>query len=108
METQKIGGNGSAVGEAVSYTMKQATDAIERLRTATEQATATMRDLTQTSTEWAQGAQLRAREMASQVRSQGERAIGTMSRRVEEYPMTSLVVAFGVGWMIGMATRRWR
>ena len=92
--------------EASSYAMKQATDAMERFRGVVDQATNTLRDLTQNSGEWARVAQVRAGEMASQVRDQSQWAVGTISRQVEQYPMTSLVVAFGVGWMIGMASRR--
>lgn len=107
----KIGGNGSmqeTAQAAASSAMQQATDAIERLRGVVEQATTTFRDLSQSGGEWAQQAQVRARDMANQMRDQGEWAVGTMSRQVEQYPMTSIVMALGVGFMLGMAVRRWQ
>lgn len=109
-DRMSMGSNGSQMAErlteAANYTMQQATDTMERLRSVIDQATHTMRDLSQISGEWAGTAQVRAREMASQVRSQGEWAANTVSRQVEEYPLTSLVVAFGVGYLCGMMIRR--
>ena len=105
----KIGGNGSAqetAQQATSYAMRQATDAIDRLRGVVEQATTTFGELSRSGGEWAQQAQVRARDMANQARSQGEWAVGTMSRQVEQYPMTSIILALGVGYMLGMMTRR--
>ena len=101
----RIGGNGS-MGETASQAMKQATDAIDRLRGVVDQATTTFRDLSRVSGEWAQTAQVRAREMADQARTQGEWAVGTMSRQVEQNPVTSIAIALGVGFMLGMMTRR--
>ena len=97
-----------AAQESTSYAMRQATEAIERLRGVVDQTATTFRELSQSGGEWAQQAQVRARDMAKEVRSQGEWAVGTMSRQVEQYPMTSLIAAFGIGWMIGMMTRRWQ
>lgn len=100
------GGNGSAMTEAASYAMKQATEAMEGLRTVMDQTSKSLRELTQASSQWAQGAQVMARDMAGQVRTQGEWAANTVSRQVEQYPLTSLVVAFGVGYLCGMMIRR--
>jgi ElaB/YqjD/DUF883 family membrane-anchored ribosome-binding protein len=97
-----------AVSHASSYAMRQATDAVERLRTVVEQATTAVRDLSEASAGWAQDAQGRARDMAKDVRDQSERAVGAMARQVEEYPLTSIVVAAGVGFMLGMMMQRWR
>ena len=105
----QIGETAAKMGETASHTMmKQATEAVEGLRAVIEQASTTLRELTQVSGEWADSAQTRAREMASQVRNQGEWAVGTISRQVEQNPMTALVVAFGVGYLCGMMTRRSR
>jgi ElaB/YqjD/DUF883 family membrane-anchored ribosome-binding protein len=109
MDEVRTGGNGSAMeaaAEAGSYAVRQATDAIERLRGVVEQATTTVRDLSQASGEWAQTAQKQARDMAKQMREQSEWAMGTMSRQVEQYPLTSIAVAMGVGYMLGMMMRR--
>jgi ElaB/YqjD/DUF883 family membrane-anchored ribosome-binding protein len=111
MDDIRTGGNGSAqeaIDQASSYAVKQATDAIERLRGVVEQATTTFRDLSQASAEWAQDAQGRARDMAKNVRDQSERAMGATARQVEEYPLTSIVLAAGVGFMLGMMIQRLR
>jgi len=42
-----------------------------------------MRDLTQLSEQWAQGTQGRVREIATELRNQGERAVSTVSQQVE-------------------------
>jgi hypothetical protein len=106
MDAETRGGNGAAVGDAVSYTVRQATEALEGLRGAIEQASTTMRELTRAGGELAGGAQVRTRDIAGQVRSQGQRAAGTVAHQVETYPLTSLLLAFGVGYCIGALTRR--
>ena len=65
-----------------------------------------MRDLTQVSEHWAHGLQDRARDMAKELRSQGERAVGTVSQQVEHNPLTSLAVAFAVGFLCATLIRR--
>jgi ElaB/YqjD/DUF883 family membrane-anchored ribosome-binding protein len=101
-----IGGNGSTMSEATAYAVKQATETMEGLRTVIDQTSKSLRELSQGSGQWAQGAQVRAREMAKEMRDQGEWAANTVSRQVEEYPLTSLVVAFGVGYLCAMMLRR--
>jgi ElaB/YqjD/DUF883 family membrane-anchored ribosome-binding protein len=93
-------GNGTSLG------LRQATDAIEKLRSRIDQASQAMRDLTQVSEQWAQGTQGRVRDMAMELRSQGERAVSTVSQQVEHNPLTSLAVAFALGCVFGTLIRR--
>jgi ElaB/YqjD/DUF883 family membrane-anchored ribosome-binding protein len=84
----------------------EAAETIERLRSGIDQASRAMRDLTQVSGDWAHGVQERARDMAKELSSQGERAVGTVSRQVEHNPLTSLAVAFAVGVICASLIRR--
>jgi ElaB/YqjD/DUF883 family membrane-anchored ribosome-binding protein len=95
-----------AVGNETALNLRLATDAIDKLRTRIDQAAQAMRDLTQVSEQWAQGAQGRVREMAVELRSQGERAVNTVSEQVEHNPLTSLAVAFALGCVVGTLIRR--
>jgi ElaB/YqjD/DUF883 family membrane-anchored ribosome-binding protein len=96
--------DGAANGTSLS--LRQATDAIEKLRSRIDQASQAMRDLTQVSEQWAQGTQGRVRDMAMELRSQGERAVSTVSQQVEHNPLTSLAVAFALGCVFGTLIRR--
>ncbi len=102
----------------------QATEVLEGLRSVVEQASQAVRDLTQASRQWTQIAQDRAREMGQELRSQGERAlagvsqqaqelhnqgeqaVAGVSKRVEQNPLTSLAIAFGLGYLLATFTRR--
>jgi len=94
------GGNGTLLSSA------EATQAIERLRSGIDQASRAVRDLTQVGEHWAQGLQDRAFDMAKELRSQSERAVGTVSERVEHNPLTSLGLAFAVGFLCATLIRR--
>jgi len=84
----------------------QASDAVEKLRSVVDQASRSIRELTQASEQWAQTAQERASEMAKELRTQGERAVGTVSQQVEHNPLASLAVAFAVGFLVASLVRR--
>jgi ElaB/YqjD/DUF883 family membrane-anchored ribosome-binding protein len=94
------GGNGALL------TSGEAGEAIEKLRSGIEQASGALRDLTQAGEHWVQGLPERARYVANELRSQGERAVGTVSRQVEHNPVTSLAVAFAVGFICASLIRR--
>jgi len=96
--------DGSGNGSLLSS--REATEAIERLRSGIDQASRAMRDLTQVGGDWAHGVQERVRDMAKELSSQGERAVGTVSRQVELNPLTSLAVAFAVGVICASLIRR--
>jgi ElaB/YqjD/DUF883 family membrane-anchored ribosome-binding protein len=85
---------------------QQATEAIENLRSGIDQASRAMRDLTQVGGHWAEDLQERARDMAKDLRSQGERAVSTVSQQVEHNPLISLGVAFAVGFICASLIRR--
>ena len=93
-------GNGTFPGT------QQATEAIEKLRLGIDQASRAMRDLTHVGGHWTQDLQERARDVAKDLRSQGERAVGTVSQQVEHNPLTSLGVAFAVGFICASLIRR--
>ena len=93
-------------GDGTLLNSRQATEAIEKLRSGIDQASRAMRDLTQVSEHWAHGLQERARDMTKELRSQGERAVGTVSQQVEHNPLTSLAVAFAVGFLCATLIRR--
>jgi ElaB/YqjD/DUF883 family membrane-anchored ribosome-binding protein len=97
---------GSDGGNGAFLNTQQATEAIEKLRSGIDQASRAMRDLTQVGGHWAEDLQERARDMAKDLRSQGERAVGTVSRQVEQNPLTSLAIAFAVGVICASLIRR--
>ena len=84
---------------------QQASQAIEGLRSVIEQASQVLRDLTQAGSQWVQNTD-RARDVAQGLRTQGEQAVGTVSRQVEQNPMVSLAVAFAMGYLLATITRR--
>jgi ElaB/YqjD/DUF883 family membrane-anchored ribosome-binding protein len=102
----------------------QAGEALEGLRSVVDQASRAVRDLTEASQQWTQLAQERAREMgqelrvqgeralsgmsqqAQELRNQGERAVAGVSQQVERNPLTSLAIAFALGYLIATVTRR--
>jgi ElaB/YqjD/DUF883 family membrane-anchored ribosome-binding protein len=102
----------------------QAAEALEGLRSVIDQASRAVRDLTQASQQWTQVAQERARDVGQELRSQGERALAGMSQQaqelrnqgeravagvsqqVEQNPLTSLAVAFALGYLVATLTRR--
>ena len=93
-------------GDGTLLNSRQATEAIEKLRSGIDQASRAMRDLTQVSEHWAQGVQERALGVAKELRSQGERAVSTVSQQVEHSPLTSLTIAFAVGFVCATLIRR--
>lgn len=88
------------------FGFNQATEAIEKLRSVVEQASQSIRELSQASEQWAQTAQQRATEMAKELRAQSERAVGTVSEQVEHNPLTALAIAFAAGFLVATVTRR--
>jgi ElaB/YqjD/DUF883 family membrane-anchored ribosome-binding protein len=100
-ETTAPRGNGEAAEPG--FGMRQAADAVERLRAVIDQASRAMRELSTASEEWAEA---QARDIVANVRTQGGRAVGTVSRQVGENPLTSLAIAFAVGYVCGILTRR--
>ena len=96
--------DGSDSGALLSS--REANEAIEKLRSGIEQASGALRDLTQTGEHWMQGLPDRARYVAKELRSQGERAVGTVSQQVEHNPVTSLAVAFAAGFICASLIRR--
>jgi ElaB/YqjD/DUF883 family membrane-anchored ribosome-binding protein len=93
-------------GDGALLRSPEATEALEKLRSGIDQASRAMRDLTQAGEHWAQGLQERARDMAKGLRNQGEHAVGTVSQQVEHHPLTSLAVAFAVGFLCAALIRR--
>jgi ElaB/YqjD/DUF883 family membrane-anchored ribosome-binding protein len=97
---QPDGGEGTGTALA-----RQATEALERFRTVIDQASKAMSDLSQATGDWGPTAD-RAREMAQGLRTQGEQAVGTVSRQVEQNPMISVAIAFALGYLLASMTRR--
>jgi ElaB/YqjD/DUF883 family membrane-anchored ribosome-binding protein len=95
-----------AAGNGTALNLRQATDAIDKLRARIDQVSTAMRDLTQVSEQWAQGTQGRVRDMATELRHQSERAVSTVSQQVEHNPLTSLAIAFALGCVFGTLIRR--
>jgi ElaB/YqjD/DUF883 family membrane-anchored ribosome-binding protein len=89
---------GTALGQ-------QASQALEGLRSVIEQASQVLREFTQAGSQWVQNTD-RARDVAQGLRVQGEQAVGTVSRQVEQNPMISLAVAFAMGYLMATLTRR--
>jgi len=104
-----VAGSTSSNGNEANATplgLRQASDAIDRLRARIDQASQAMRDLTEVTEQWAEGTQDRVRGMAKELRNQGERTVETVSRQVEHNPMTSLAVAFAIGFLCAGLIRR--
>lgn len=93
---------GDSAGTALG---QQASQALEGLHSVIEQASQVLRELTQAGGQWVQNTD-RAREMAQGLRVQGEQAVGTVSRQVEQNPMISIAVAFAMGYLMATLTRR--
>ena len=98
----RTNGGGDSSGTALG---QQASQALEGLRSVIEQASQVLRDLTQAGGQWVQNTD-RARGMAQGLRVQGEQAVGTVSRQVEQNPMMSLAIAFAMGYLLATMTRR--
>ena len=99
-----VGSDGGGNGTLLSS--REASEAIERLRSGIDQASCAMRDLTQVGEHWAHGVQDRARNIAKELRCQGDRAVGAVSQQVEHNPLASLAVAFAVGFICASLIRR--
>jgi ElaB/YqjD/DUF883 family membrane-anchored ribosome-binding protein len=96
-QKQELSGDGMlAVGS------QKASEAMEMLRSGIDQATRAMRELTDASGDLVQ----RAGGMAKDLRKQSERAASTLSHQVEQNPLTSLAIAFAVGFMFASLIRR--
>ena len=91
-------GEAPAAGEAGAEA-RLAAEALGRLRVVIDQAAQAIGEFGTMSEEWAG---LAARDL----RQQGERAVGTVSRQVEANPLASLAVAFAIGYLCGVLTRR--
>jgi ElaB/YqjD/DUF883 family membrane-anchored ribosome-binding protein len=96
-QKQEISGDG-----VLTLSSQRASEAIEMLRSGIDQATRAMRDLTETSGDLAQ----RAGDMAKDLRKQSERAVSTVSHQVEHNPLTSVAIAFAVGFVVCAALIR--
>lgn len=113
------GGNGSLLGSAqakvgemrdsaqemVNSSQAQAGEMLDRMRLLLDQASQMLRDFGTQSGQWTQAAQNRAGEMARQasdmarqLRDQSGVAVDSVSRQVERNPLTSIGIAFAVGF----------
>jgi len=105
-EKQEIGDRTGGKTGAGEPGFGQASEAVEKLRSVVDQASRSIRDLTEASEQWAQTAQERATEMAKELRVQGEHAVGVVSKQVEQNPLISVAVAFAVGFLVASLVRR--
>jgi ElaB/YqjD/DUF883 family membrane-anchored ribosome-binding protein len=123
-QEKQEGGNPSVGDETRGNGFGQAGEALEGLRSVVDQASRAVRDLTQASQQWSQIVQERARDMGQELRSQGERALAGMSQQaqelrtqggravagvsqqVEQNPLTSLAIAFALGYLAATLIRR--
>lgn len=111
-------GNGSLIGGAQEQigemrdtvqgmmNSPQAGEALDRLRALLDQASQMLRDFGTQSGQWTQAAQTRASEMARQLRDQSGVAADSVSRQVEQNPLTSIGIAFAVGFVCAALIRR--
>jgi ElaB/YqjD/DUF883 family membrane-anchored ribosome-binding protein len=101
-EGRSHGGGESADGKAV----EGASEAMQGLRSVVEQVSQTLRKLTEAGERWAREGEHRASDLAKELASEGERAVGGVSRQVEQNPLISLAVAFAVGFLCASLIRR--
>ena len=104
-EQQENGGRPGDGGDAASGVV-QGGDSVEKLLTVVDQASRSIKDWTHAGEHWAHDAQDRARDAAKELRSQGERAVGTVQHKVEHNPLASLAVAFAAGFVVARLMRR--
>jgi len=113
-------GNRSLTSEGLG----QAGEALEGLRSVIDQASRAVHELTQASQQWTKIAQERGRDMSEELRNQGQRdlssvsqqaqglreqgewALGGVSEQVERNPLTSLTIAFALGYLAATLMRR--
>jgi ElaB/YqjD/DUF883 family membrane-anchored ribosome-binding protein len=117
-DMQENGGNGSLIGgaqaqinevrENVQRLMNsgQTGEALDRLRALLDQASQMLRDLGQQSGQWTQATQNRASKMTQQLRERSGAAVDSVSRQVEQNPLTSIGIAFAVGFVCAALIRR--
>jgi ElaB/YqjD/DUF883 family membrane-anchored ribosome-binding protein len=96
----------SAVEESGDMAREQANEARHGLRAAVDHASSSLRELRGAGTQWAKGSQERAVALGKDLRGRGERAVGGVSQRVEQNPLTSVAVAFAVGFVCASLVRR--
>jgi ElaB/YqjD/DUF883 family membrane-anchored ribosome-binding protein len=117
-DMQGNGGDGSLTGGAQAQIDKvrenvqglmnspRAGEALDRLRAVRDQASQKLRDIGQQSGQWTQAAQNRAGAMARRLREQSGVAVDSVSRQVEQNPLTSIGIAFAVGFACAALIRR--
>jgi ElaB/YqjD/DUF883 family membrane-anchored ribosome-binding protein len=105
-EQQESAERASGDGKATAFGLSQATEAVDKLRAVGEQASRSIKDLTQASEDWAQEAPGRARGVGQQLREQSGRAVGTVSETVQHNPLASLAIAFAIGFLVASLIKR--
>jgi ElaB/YqjD/DUF883 family membrane-anchored ribosome-binding protein len=93
-------------GNGMAFGFSQATETIDKLRGVVDQATRSIKDLTQVSEQWAQEARDRARDVAKQLGVQSDWASGKISETVEHNPLASIAVAFALGFLAASLIKR--
>ena len=93
-----------ANGSAAAF--EQASAALSGLRSAIDQASHTLRELSRAGEKWAKDAEGRAIEIGKGLRGHGERAVGGVARQVEQNPLASLAIAFALGFLCAIVARR--
>jgi ElaB/YqjD/DUF883 family membrane-anchored ribosome-binding protein len=96
----------SVVAEGGAAALEQANEALHGLRAAVDHASHSLRELSRTGTQWAKDAEERALALGKDLRGRGERAVGGVTRQVEQNPLTSLAVAFAVGFICASLVAR--
>jgi ElaB/YqjD/DUF883 family membrane-anchored ribosome-binding protein len=95
---------GEANGDVADFA--EANEALHGLRSAIDQASRSLRELSRTGEQWAKDAEGRALEIGKELRGHGGRAVGGVARQVEQNPLTSLAIAFALGFLCAAVARR--
>jgi hypothetical protein len=103
-EAHADAGGGEANRSAAAF--EQASAALSGLRSAIDQASHTLRELSRAGEKWAKDAEGRAIEIGKGLRGHGERAVGGVARQVEQNPLASLAIAFALGFLCATLARR--
>jgi ElaB/YqjD/DUF883 family membrane-anchored ribosome-binding protein len=97
----------SADGENGGTTaVEQVNEVAHGLRAAVDHASESLRELSRAGGQWAKDAEERALSLGKDLRGRSERAVGSVTQRVEHNPLTSLAVAFAVGFICAVFMRR--
>jgi ElaB/YqjD/DUF883 family membrane-anchored ribosome-binding protein len=105
-QNSALGDARATLSAAAEEAFEETGEALHGLRSAIYQASHSLRELGRAGEDWAKGAKERALENGKEWREQGGRALGGVTRQVEQNPLASLGIAFALGFLCAVVARR--